>query len=210
MYPSSTLVDMNPYEVRFGNKPSVSHLKLFGCDEFLHVPKEKRSNMDKKVVKCIFIGYKEGMKGYKLWDPASRKIVYNRNVVFREVGSKPEPEVIVQIKNNPKKVRFELRNEEDDSYESIESKGGVENLTSNVRRSKEVRKTVERYSPPNFHSTFLLTATDDEPKSVKEVVDLVEGKQWKDVMVKEMESLHNNDTWDLVKLPSGRNPIGSK
>jgi hypothetical protein len=29
-------------------------------------------------------------------------------------------------------------------------------------------------------------------------------------MVEEMESLHNNETWDLVKLPNGRNIIGSK
>jgi hypothetical protein len=29
-------------------------------------------------------------------------------------------------------------------------------------------------------------------------------------MVKEMESLYNNETWDLVKLPSGINRIGSK
>jgi hypothetical protein len=39
----------------------------------VHFPKEKRSKLDKKEVKCIFIGYKEGMKGYKLWDHASTK-----------------------------------------------------------------------------------------------------------------------------------------
>ena len=66
MSPSSTLVDMTPHEVWSGKKPSLSHLKVFGFDEFMHVPKEKRSKLDKKVVKCIFIGYKEGMKGYKL------------------------------------------------------------------------------------------------------------------------------------------------
>jgi hypothetical protein len=84
MYPSSTLVDMNPNEVWYGKKPSVAHLKVFGCDAFVHVPKERRSKLDKKEVKCIFIGYKEGMKGYKLWDPASRRKVYSQDVVFRE------------------------------------------------------------------------------------------------------------------------------
>jgi hypothetical protein len=29
-------------------------------------------------------------------------------------------------------------------------------------------------------------------------------------MVEEMESLHKNETWDLVKLPSGRKPVSSK
>jgi hypothetical protein len=54
-------------------------------DEFVHVPKERRSKLDKKVVKCIFIRYNDGMKGYKLWDPKSKKIVYSRDVAFREV-----------------------------------------------------------------------------------------------------------------------------
>jgi hypothetical protein len=77
MSPSSALVDMTPHEVCSGKKPSVSHLKVFFCDAFVHVPKEKRRKLDKKVVKCIFIGYKEEMKGWKLWDPASRKKMYN-------------------------------------------------------------------------------------------------------------------------------------
>jgi hypothetical protein len=193
MSPSSTLVDSTPHEVWSGNKPSLSHLKVFGYDAFVHVPKEKRSKLDKKVVKCIFIGYKEGMKGYKLWDPASRKIVYSRDVVFRDVGRKSESEV-VQTKNNPEKVRFELRNEEEgDSNESIESDEEVEQPTLVVKRSERVRKLVERYSLPDFRSAFVLTTTDEEPKSVKEVVDSTEGRLWNSAMVEEMESLHKNE-----------------
>ena len=41
--------------------------------------------MDNKVEKCIFIGYKDGVKGYKLWNIVTRKIMYNQDVVFREV-----------------------------------------------------------------------------------------------------------------------------
>jgi hypothetical protein len=111
---------------------------------------------------------------------------------------------------NPDMVWFELRNKEDDSDESTESEEEVEQLTLVVRRSKRVRKPVERYSPPDFHSTFVLTSIDDEPKSVGEAVDSTEGKLWKDTMVEEMESLYKNETWDLVKLPSGRNHVGSK
>jgi hypothetical protein len=63
---SSMLVNTTPHEVWSGKKHSFSHLKLFGCDAFVHVPKEKRSKLDKREVKCIFIEYKEGMKGYTL------------------------------------------------------------------------------------------------------------------------------------------------
>jgi hypothetical protein len=75
------------------------------------------------------------MKGYKLWDLASRKTVYSRDVVFREVEGKSELKEVVQTNNNLNMVQFELRNEEDDSDESTESKEEVEKLNPVVRRS---------------------------------------------------------------------------
>jgi hypothetical protein len=89
-------------------------------------------------------------------------------------------------------MRFELRNEEEDLDESIESEEELQQTNPAVRRSKRVRKSIERYSLPYFHNAFLLTPTNDEPKLVREVVDSTERKLWKDAMVEEMESLHNN------------------
>jgi len=56
-------------------------------------------------------------------------------VVFREVEGKSESEG-VQTKKYTNNVRFELRNEEDDSNESTELDEEVEQLTPIVRRSK--------------------------------------------------------------------------
>jgi hypothetical protein len=56
----------------------------------------------------------------------------------------------------------------------------------------------------------VLSTTDEEPKLVREAVDLTEGKLWKDSMVEEMESLYNNETWDFFELPNGRKLIGRK
>jgi hypothetical protein len=131
-------------------------------------------------------------------------------VVFREVGGKFEPEEVVQTENNFDTMLFELRNEEDDSYESNKYEEEVEQLNLVISRSETIRKPFERYSLLDFHSSFMLTTTDDEPKSISEAVDSIKGKLWRDVVVEEMESLYNNETWDLVELPSGRNPIGSK
>ena len=41
--PSSVLEDKTPQEVWTGKKPFLSHLTVFGCDAYVHVPKEKRS-----------------------------------------------------------------------------------------------------------------------------------------------------------------------
>jgi hypothetical protein len=95
--PSSALDNKTPHEVWSGKKPSHQHLRVFGFDPYVHVPKENRSKMDKKDKKCIFIGYKDGVKGYKLWNPKTKKIVYSRDVVFREVKDVSKQEFLTVI-----------------------------------------------------------------------------------------------------------------
>jgi hypothetical protein len=59
---------MTPEEKFIGEKPYVSHLKMFGCIAYVHVPKEKRSKLDPKAEKCIFIGYSLEQKGYRCFN----------------------------------------------------------------------------------------------------------------------------------------------
>jgi hypothetical protein len=49
--PSSTLDDNTPHEVWSAKKPSLQHLRVFGCDAYVHVAKENRSKLDKKAKK---------------------------------------------------------------------------------------------------------------------------------------------------------------
>jgi hypothetical protein len=48
---------------------NLSQVKVFRCEAYVHVPKENIYKLDKRVEKCILIGYKGGLKGYKLWNP---------------------------------------------------------------------------------------------------------------------------------------------
>jgi hypothetical protein len=67
--PSSALDDKTPHRVWTGKKPSLTHLKVFDCQAYVHIPKENKSKLDKKVQNFIFIGYKDGLKGYQFWNP---------------------------------------------------------------------------------------------------------------------------------------------
>ncbi|KAM1814362.1 hypothetical protein ACFX11_028034 [Malus domestica] len=67
-----------------GNDVSYSHLKVFGCKAFVHVPKEQRSKLDYKATPCIFLGYGGEDFGYRLWDPYQKKFIRSRDVVFYE------------------------------------------------------------------------------------------------------------------------------
>ena len=113
--PTSALVGKTPMEVWFGKKPSIRHLCVFGCEAYAHIPKEKRFKLENKAVKCIFIGYSVGVKGYKLWDLVTSKVLHSRNVIFREITSSPivlqpdekekEKEKDVQFPPTPKKTK---------------------------------------------------------------------------------------------------------
>jgi hypothetical protein len=87
------LVDKTPYEAWIVKKCSLKNLKVFGCDAYMHVPRENMSKLDNKVGKCIFIGYKDVIEGYKLWNLVTKKIVHSGDVVFREIKTSPKHEV---------------------------------------------------------------------------------------------------------------------
>jgi hypothetical protein len=70
---SSMLVE----EVWCGYKPSKNHLHVFCCVTFFHVPKEIRTKLDSKGVKCIIISYYEEIKGVKGFFIPSNKIKLN-------------------------------------------------------------------------------------------------------------------------------------
>ena len=132
--------------------------------------------------------------------------MYSRDVVFREVKDVIKHEV--QPKE-PEKIEFELKEEESDSTTKEESED-EEPQTPGVRRLVRERRQRERYSPSTFYSNFSLSITDDDPRTVKEVVDSEDGKLWKEDVVDGMASLHKNEAWDLVELSAGRQPNGSK
>jgi len=60
---------------------------MFGCIAHVHVPNEKRSKLDPKVDKCIFIRYALQQKRYKCFNPSTRKLQVSRDVVFDEMVS---------------------------------------------------------------------------------------------------------------------------
>ncbi|MCO5556318.1 hypothetical protein L7F22_009865 [Adiantum nelumboides] len=87
--PTRALKTITPYESWYDRKPSISYLRVFGCLAYAHIPQQLRGKLDDKAVKCIFVGYSSGSKGYRLYNPSTNKIFESRDLIFAETTAQP-------------------------------------------------------------------------------------------------------------------------
>ena len=81
---TKTLDSKTPYEVWFGMKPTVEHLRIFGSICYMHIPEIKRDKLDKKAEIGILVGYSNTTKGFRVYGLKSNKLVICRNVIVDE------------------------------------------------------------------------------------------------------------------------------
>ena len=62
----------------------------------------------------------------------------------------------------------------------------------------------------SFGPDFLTFLVENEPQTFKEAMSSSEAHYWKEAINSEIESILNNHTWELVDLPPGNKPLGSK
>lgn len=82
--PTKKVKDATPEEKWTGSKIDLSHLRVFGCRGYVHIPDKIRKKLDEKSKEYIFVGYSETSVGYRLLDPKNHKLKIARDVVFIE------------------------------------------------------------------------------------------------------------------------------
>ena len=193
--PTKAVSEMTPYEAWTGEKPQVDHLRIFGCQGFVHIPKDERKKLDPKSRKCIFMGYGTTTKGYRLYDPLKQKVIYSRDVMFNELKCGLEE----STQREPQKyVHLECT---DDPLEMADPPEPLPESPQPWRHSERERKQTEFYG----HRCNVTDIT--EPTSVNEAQA---DHRWADAMRHEIDSLDDNNVWELVELPAGRKTVGSK
>jgi hypothetical protein len=82
--PCKAVDGKTPFEVWYGKRPAVHHLKTFGCIVYVRNTKPLLKKLDDRGRKMIFVGYERGTKAYRAYDPVTKKVTITRDVVFDE------------------------------------------------------------------------------------------------------------------------------
>ncbi|GKA51263.1 retrotransposon protein, putative, ty1-copia subclass [Tanacetum coccineum] len=105
--PSTALEKKTPMDLWSGHPENYEMLRIFGCFAYSHVNQGK---LKPRAIKCIFLWYPEGVKGYRLWrlDDVKPKIIISRDVVFNESLMYKDTLKGVGAADSEKEVEFEV------------------------------------------------------------------------------------------------------
>jgi len=84
MLPTPVLNDFSPHEMFYKIAANFNQLKVFGSLCYSSTLPTNRKRCDPRASKCVFIGFKTGIKGYVSLNIQSKEIFVSRDVVFYE------------------------------------------------------------------------------------------------------------------------------
>ena len=73
-----------PFKEYFGHNLDMSNLRVFGSTAWARIPLNKRRDLQPQRIECLFIGYIDESKGFKLLDIKTKQIIIERSVKFDE------------------------------------------------------------------------------------------------------------------------------
>ena len=198
--PFTVLNFKTPYETRSRKLADYSNLKIFCCTAYAHT---KQGKLETRALKCVFLGYPEGVKGYKLLciDLQPPRCIISRDVVFNEaemlkshipidkrIQKVPSPDEL-QFKvelNGTKDVDVRDINypEEERTEEVVEqpaSQSSVQDYQLTRDNEKRKMKAPEKLGYADLIA-YALTATNEleneEPKSYGKSIASQHSSQW--------------------------------
>ena len=196
--PTVAILDKTPFEALIKRKPSVKHLRTFGCICYSHVPKDERHKLDSKSRRCVFMGYNQEGKSYRVYDLVNKKTIISRDVIFSE-GERVSSEKESKVSREGSTMNFPLDSDDVSTTDR-------ERQESQLRRSTRERKEPERYGEWAYSSM----TESGEPSTFKQAQKSADHEHWSRAMQGEIDSINESEVWTLVKPPVGVTPVGCK
>ena len=235
--PTKKLNLQTPFEVIYGYKPEVKHLRIFGCKAFAHIPKDDRRKLDAKSFECIFVGYHNDHKAYKLFHPSSHKLIASRDVVFHENADTSDQghsstneyvklnSIIQQHEVEQPQEKEQEQSSRSNGSNTSHSQNSRSNMSTSISSDEDtaesrrimdgtptgnvgLRRSSRQIRPPSRYDDYaLMSNAMNEPMNYKQAKDK---EEWVEAMNEEYNSIMKNQTWELTELPENKTPIGCK
>ena len=132
--------------------------RVFGCTVYVHIPKHERTKLSPCATKCVFLGYGINQKGYRCYDPITRKVVTTMNCNFLETEFFYHTNFSSQGESESEKTFDYL------SWFVPRSNLSNEDSTEKVSTATEHVSTTEPSQPP---------PPDDPPQPVSEAPEVI-------------------------------------
>ncbi|GJT77789.1 hypothetical protein Tco_1044514, partial [Tanacetum coccineum] len=205
--PSRAIEKKTPMEMWSGHPSDYRMLRIFGCVTY---PYDKQGKLEPRAIKCVLLGYPEGVKGYRLYrlDGDSPKIVTSRNVV----------EVELQWLNNHTLEKDQIDQEDGDDedawdHETDQTPDHTDYQLARDRERRTRTKDLRFQDESNMAANAFAAAKEEdthEPLTYQKAVACEDSSKWKATMEEEMDSLRKNKTWELVDHPAGQKLVSCK
>ncbi|GAV69083.1 hypothetical protein CFOL_v3_12584, partial [Cephalotus follicularis] len=133
-----SILKKTPYELFNDRKPSVSHLRPFGCKVFiLNNGKENLGKFDAKSDEGIFLGYSLNSKAYRVFNKRTLIIEESIHVLFEESNSAPRKGDVVDDVGILEQMKSLDINKEDGEVDKVEEEGGHEEEIQQIQVTKD-------------------------------------------------------------------------
>jgi hypothetical protein len=203
----SKSVPKTPLELWTGDKPSLRHIRIWGCPA--HVLNKNATKLESRTEVKLFVGYPMGTKGYLFYSPKDRDVTVSTNARFLEedyiMNHKPKSSIVLEElvggTNNEPVVQVEQ------PQQTVQP---VTNTAPVPRRSGRVVRQPDRFMFLGESSDLVSGEHDDDPRTYEEAIQDKDASLWQKAMDSEMESMYSNQVWELVEPPKGVKPIGCK
>ncbi|CAL1392261.1 unnamed protein product [Linum trigynum] len=227
--PTKSVIGKTPYEAWHKHKPDVRHLRTFGCVAHVKTVGKHLSKLEDRSKPMVFIGYESPVsKAYRMYNPATQKLVVTRDVVFDE-GRKWDwtkddhhkdmavrGSFFFQINASPV-INDKLPQGEQEHY--VTEPGTPNSHIISTHEDNEATPGSSSVGPRgirNLDDVYNDTSMVDLEECLfcmEEPSNFLEAKKqakWLKAMKEELKSIIDNKTWELVDLPRGHKPIGLK
>ena len=176
---------------------------MFSCIYYAHVPFKKRSKLDDKSEKGIFLGYSTQSKGYRVYNLRTKKLMISRDVEFDESATWNWDEEKIErrsiITSTPAQQSEATETTAAPTPETIPPASPRQEDSSPESTPRRTRPLAEIYESCNF---AILEPESYEAAAKQEV--------WVKAMEEEMKMIEKNKTWELVDRPKDKDVIGVK